>query len=430
MSREDGAPGTATGAAAVRDADLPQPARRTVLGLGAGLVLGLGTGAVGGRLLTGDGRTRHAVGSTGSAGETGSDPQTSAGASAPGPVDATGSTQAGITRPATPQPHGTLTVLALDGLALDDLGARDSGRRWLAELGDRILALTTAPPADLLPDGAQDLTVTVGLGPRAVRALDRDLPGSTDLAEFAGDDAIPDARLGGDVMIAVYASDAGTTAPVSADLAGLVPGKVRWQQRLYRGPGAGTVVRNPLGFHDGIAVPRTDDELARDVWLRTQDGPPGSDLAGATICVVRRLRLDVDAFTDLPVPGREAVVGRRLADGAPLSGGSQTDDVDLDAKQPDGSYVVPARAHARAAHPSFTGSELMLRRGYAFDDGDDDHGLAFVCFQRSLRTFEATQHRLDEVDDLQRFVTPTASATFLVLPGFSADRPLGSTLTA
>ncbi|MEV0954109.1 hypothetical protein [Promicromonospora sp. NPDC050249] len=56
-------------------------------------------------------------------------------------------------------------------------------------------------------------------------------------------------------------------------------------------------------------------------------------------------------------------------------------------------------------------------------------GLLFVCFQREPDTFVRTQHRLDEADALTDFVTPTASATFLVLPGFDATRPLGSTLT-
>ena len=70
----------------------------------------------------------------------------------------------------------------------------------------------------------------------------------------------------------------------------------------------------------------------------------------------------------------------------------------------------------------------MLRRGYAFDDGGDDTGLLFVCFQRSLRTFVATQERLDDVDALSQFVTPTGSATFVVLPGFDRTTPLGATL--
>ena len=102
--------------------------------------------------------------------------------------------------------------------------------------------------------------------------------------------------------------------------------------------------------------------------------------------------------------------------------------VDLEAKTPDGRYVTPARSHARAAHPSFTGSTTMLRGSYSFTDSDGSRGLLFRCFQRDLDTFVRTQRRLDDVDDLMRFVTPTASASFLVLPGFDADRPLGATL--
>ena len=52
----------------------------------------------------------------------------------------------------------------------------------------------------------------------------------------------------------------------------------------------------------------------------------------------------------------------------------------------------------------------------------------FICFQNELDTFVKTQHRLDEVDDLMAFAKPTASASFLVLPGFTRDEPLGSTL--
>lgn len=71
----------------------------------------------------------------------------------------------------------------------------------------------------------------------------------------------------------------------------------------------------------------------------------------------------------------------------------------------------------------------MLRRGYAFDDGllpngEADAGLAFICFQNTLRTFVVTQQRLDENDDLMTYATPTGSATFLILPGFSASSPL------
>ena len=70
----------------------------------------------------------------------------------------------------------------------------------------------------------------------------------------------------------------------------------------------------------------------------------------------------------------------------------------------------------------------MLRRGYSYENSSTDRGLVFVCFQRDLATFTRTQQRLDEVDDLMRFATTTASGSFLVLPGFDGRHPLGATV--
>jgi dye decolorizing peroxidase len=170
-------------------------------------------------------------------------------------------------------------------------------------------------------------------------------------------------------------------------------------------------------------VPRGEAELKRSVWIGE------GRLAGATVCVIRRLRIDTARFRGQPVEAREAIIGRRLGDGAPLSGGGPDDQVDLNAKTPEGEFLVPARSHARGAHPSFTGSGLMFRRSYSFENGTES-GLVFISFQNELRIFVATQQRLDEVDDLMKYVTPTASGTFLMLPGFRAQDPLGSGLFA
>ena len=204
---------------------------------------------------------------------------------------------------------------------------------------------------------------------------------------------------------------------------------VRWSQTGVRGAGSGTIVRNPLGFHDGVIVPRSDDELDESVWI--DSGPA----AGGTVAVVRRIRLDVARFRAQPVAAQEATVGRRRRDGVPLSGGGATDEVDLTAKTPEGEYLVPLRSHARAAHPSFTGSGLMLRRGYGYSNAvapgqSPDDGLLFVCFQNDLDVFVRTQHRLDESDDLMAFATTTASASFLIPPGFERDGTLGAALFA
>jgi len=342
------------------------------------------------------------------------------------PVAASGRYQAGIHLPATPQKFGRLRVLDTSAVA-------SASATWLAILGERILELTTStgePGSDAaaaLPDGAGDLTVTVGIGPRLIAALDPALPGAIDLPAFAGDEAIDDVARGGDVLIAAYSNDPTVLGAVLAELVPLVPGATsRWEQLVFRGTGEGMKARNPLGFFDGVVVPRGTEELDRNVWI--PDGP----LAGGTICVIRRLVLDTAGFRSLAVPDREAVFGRRMSDGAPLSGGKPDAQVDLNAKTPEGEFLVPASAHSRAAHPSFTGSSLMLRRSYSFENDKpgttSESGLTFISFQKDLRTFTATQQRLDEVDALMKYTTPTASATFLILPGFSADKPLGAEL--
>ncbi|GGH40889.1 Dyp-type peroxidase [Microbacterium album] len=340
-----------------------------------------------------------------------------------GPVPARGRHQAGIARPDTPQRHTVLVVADLDGEP--DAAAV---RAALAAAGDAVDALTDPGRADpdVLPDGPGDLTITIGIGPRLVRAIDPALPGADPLPAFAGDELIGPEVVGGDLLVSACATDAAPLALVTDAVLDAIPGaRRRWGQSGTRGAGEGTVARNPLGYHDGVIVPHGDAELDANVWI--PDGPA----AGGTIAVVRRLRLDVAAFRSLAPEARDHVIGREHRSGAPLSGGSLHDEADLTAKTPEGEFLVPLRSHVRAAHPSFTNSALMLRRGYAYSNGtagEPDEGLLFVCFQRDLETFVRTQLRLDETDDLMRFVTTTASASFLVLPGRTGDDPLGAAL--
>ncbi len=387
------------------DAVAPGVTRRGLLWGGG---IGLGLGAVGGALAAASARPRTS-------------PDPAASPSPGGRVVARGLHQAGIARPATPQKN-TVVVVADVPSPTGASGVRGA----LDALGSAVDRLTDGADGAVLPDGPGDLTITVGVGPRWVSMLDSQLPGASGLPAFASDGPLDPGLSGGDLLLSVCGSDAGILHAVAAALLDAVPGAVRrWSQTGVRGAGEGTIVRNPLGYHDGIVVPRTDAELDANVWIT--DGPA----AGGTIAVVRRLRLDVARFRGESAERQDAVVGRRRADGVPLSGGGPTDAVDLRAKTPEGDYLVPARSHARAAHPSFTDSALMLRRGYAYSNAtaggtDADDGLLFVCFQRELETFVRTQHRLDEVDDLMTYATVTASASFLVLPGRTTDGAWGS----
>lgn len=296
-------------------------------------------------------------------------------------VSFTGTHQAGVASPVTPQEH--VLVLVAD---VDVASAKDS----LAALGARILRLTTPfEQADgetkgVLPDGPGNLTVFVGVGSRVLESV---------------------------------------AEALAAEVEGF---RLRWRQLGYSGPNDQGITRNPFGYHDGIIVARTPEEQNDDVWIA--DGP----LAGGTICVIRRFALDVTRFRAEPQARQDAIIGRERATGVPLSGGAMRDDADITLRTPDGAFVIGSDSHIRAAHPSFTGSGLMLRRSYAYSQTGlgvaPERGLLFTCFQNEVRTFVRTQQRMDDIDALMGFSTPTATCAFAILPGFDADHPLGSTL--
>ncbi|MFI9588653.1 Dyp-type peroxidase [Streptomyces sp. NPDC052236] len=406
-----------------------RPSRRRALVSGtaamvAAGVTGYAVGARGRPAAPGDGVSRAGASRTGSS-------------SAPGmvAVSARGSRQAGVDRPVQPQQHVDLSVYDLPGAGRPDTPGSDFARRsgrLVAELGSRVLTLTT-PDGDAalggLPPG--NLTVTVGVGPRVVAAVDNDLPGARELPGFAREE-MPDSARGGDLMVQVCGSDPQVVTLADGALRAWLQehsAAPRWTQHGFRPPapptqaGQPVPVRNLLGFLDGIVVPRTGRELDQEVWL-----PAPARVRGGTVMVVRRLRLDVARFLAQDLAQQEGAIGRRREDGAPLSGGGPDAPMDLGAKSAQGRYLVPAMAHARRANPNGTGSGLMLRRGYSYANGPQDRGLLFICFQRELRTFVATQQRLDDGDELAGFATATASGTFLVLPGYSVTRPLGASL--
>ncbi len=380
--------------------------RRLLLGTGAGALVA-GAAGVGGYAL---GRATAPDGN----------PDDS---SAPVPVPADGVHQAGVTRPVSPQSNALVAVADLEV-------GRDALARALATLGAEIARVTDAaqPNLQLTPDGVGDLTVTVGLGAKALAVTAHpELAEAVRLPSFRGDAVLPARRRSGSLLISVNATDPTVLEPVMSHLTDLVPGyQVQWSQFGYRGPADQGVTRNPFGYFDGIIVPRTPQDLDADVWIG------GGPLAGGTICVVRRFGLDTDRFRSLTPAAQDDVIGRHRQDGTPLSGGGRFDQVDLDAKTDSGALMVPAHAHARAAHPSFTGSRLMLRRSYNYRASADDHGHLFISYQNDVGAFAKTQLRLDEVDDLMHYATPTATTAFAILPGLStangARRALGSTL--
>lgn len=316
--------------------------------------------------------------------------------------------QRGVVDPLPRQRYLTLRIF--------DLAPGVSAANTVTELGRSLRHL----------DGADGLTVTVGVGPRVVReARGTDFVGAEPLPAFASDAFEGDA-VGGDLMLQFCADRRGPLTDIADRIVATLAGRVtpRWSIDGYRGEVDGIAARNVLGFYDGIAVPDTPAEQDEAVWTDESDG-----LADATICVVRRIRLDHRRFELLPLQEQEDTIGRTKRTGVPLSGGDITTDVNLQAKSGDGVYDIPNDAHVRRAHPLFSGAgRLMLRRGYSYRNAPDDQGLAFICFQRDLQMFVRTQNSMDAGDRLLDFATTTGSGSFLVLPGYDESTDLGAVL--
>jgi deferrochelatase/peroxidase EfeB len=307
--------------------------------------------------------------------------------------DSHGVRQPGVT---TAQQRAAL-VLACD---LDPaLRGAEGARALRAVLRGWSRALDTDRPASL--------TATVGIGPRLPARLGLPVPaGLRELPPFPGDRLDP-ARCGGDLIVQLCADDPGVLRRTAARLltAG-GPVRPRWRQTGFLPPTPpGSTPRNLLGFKDGSSNP-TPEECERWVWT-----------GNATFLVVRRVHLRVAEFGRLATDRQEEVIGRRRADGAPLGGGREDDDVDVFAKTPHGRYVTPLGSHTRAASPRLDAGARMLRRGYSYDNGPDDRGLLFLAFMKDPNLFVRVQRRMAAQDELSRFSEHRGSAVAYVLPG-------------
>lgn len=305
-------------------------------------------------------------------------------------------------------------------------------RRLMSVWTDAAARLTAGTPAlaDLegeLATSPSRLTVTLGLGPGFFQALGLEgarPPSLRPLPAFTVD-RLDDRWPQTDLLLQVGSDDVMTVSHAVRVLSRQARSFVApvWVQRGFvrsRGSVAdGTTPRNLLGQVDGTSnpVPGSED-MSRTVWAA--EGP--SWWRGGTMLVLRRIRMDLDGWEKLGRPDRELVVGRRLSDGSPLSGGGEHAPIDLEEVGPDGLLVVPELAHVRQAKARVA-SERMLRRGYTYDDSPGvgsvgDAGLLFAAYVADVdRQFVPVQRRLEASDLLNRWTSPVGSAVYALPPG-------------
>ncbi|WP_047519459.1 Dyp-type peroxidase [Microbacterium sp. ZOR0019] len=342
-----------------------------------------------------------------------------------------GDHQAGIDTAA--QAHGLFVALDLH----DDVD-RDGLARLMGLLTDDAARLTQgrAALADSEPELAlapARLTVTFGFGPNFVARAGGVGPSWLAPLPAFGVDRLQAEFSDGDLLLQIAADDPLTVAHATRMLLKDARGfaDVRWTQqgfrRAYGTERPGTTMRNLFGQVDGTTNPEPGTaDFDEVVW--SADGW----LAGGTGMVLRRIHMDLDKWDRLDRSGRDASVGRTLANGAPLTGTEEFDEPDFEAKTSLGFPVIPQFAHIRRARGD--GAERIFRRGYNYDERPSgasvsESGLLFVSFQADVDSqFVPMQRRLDELDLLNEWTVPIGSAVFAIPPGCAEGGFIGETL--
>ncbi|MFB6640366.1 iron uptake transporter deferrochelatase/peroxidase subunit [Streptomyces chartreusis] len=310
-------------------------------------------------------------------------------------------------------------------------------RRW-SETARRLMAGEAAQQddTDVARDaGPSSLTITFGFGFGffARTGLEKQRPVALDPLPDFSSDQLDKARSNGDLWVQIGADDAlvafHALRAIQKD-AGKAA-KVRWQMNGFnRSPGATSspmTARNLMGQMDGTRNPKpADADFDRRIFVPQSGSKDPAWMANGSYAVVRRIRMLLDDWEQLSVKAQEEVIGRRKSDGAPLSGGTETTEMDLEKTDKAGNLVVPINAHARITRPDQNGGAAMLRRPFSYHDGIGadgvpDAGLLFVCWQADpLRGFVTVQRKLDRGDALSKYIRHESSGLFAV-PGGAAE---------
>lgn len=345
--------------------------------------------------------------------------------------------QAGIITPA-PAVTRLAAFTLLDPRALEALPKLL--RLWSGDI--EALMAGVPVPGDPTPELAQpavSLSVTVGFGPRVfdLPGLGRQRPAGFVEIPAMTHDRLQDRWSGGDLLVVVAADDATTVDYAVRRLTrdATTFASPAWVQvGSWRGTdstGQPVTGRNLFNQVDGTGNPSGSDQEAT-LW--PDDPPPW--FAGGTTLVVRRIEMDLDFWDATTRERQEKVIGRRLDNGAPLTGENETDALDLTATDADGRPVIPLDAHARRAHPDENSGRRIMRRGlnYTYEERADGRamtssGLVFLSYQANIATqFVPVQNRLDQRDALNDWTRAIGSAVFALPPGFVEGDWIGRVL--
>lgn len=309
--------------------------------------------------------------------------------------------------------------------AVDATGVARLMRLWTEDA--RELTAGRNPLSSLEPEMVQwpaNLTITCGFGQR--------------IFELANPDAKPDwlhdipavpreqlqAQWGQtDLVLQICSDDPVMCAWALRHMtrAGMDYVETAWLQQgfvnAYGSIPKGQTPRNLFGQVDGTVNPQKDQDFQQQVFADD----------GSSSLVVRRITMDLDNWERLDRASREVAVGRKLDDGAPLTGGDEYDAPDMEATDEYGLPIIDKNSHmARAMPPANHPEQRFLRRPYSYTlppaPGElSNAGLIFLAYQKDPDVqFTPVLQRLMEVDRLNEWTTHIGSAVYWIPPGTAA----------
>lgn len=279
---------------------------------------------------------------------------------------------------------------------------------------------------------ASNLTITVGVGPALfdklgiVHLKPEELK---DLPHFPKDQ-LQKEFTGGDLCIQACADDPQAAFHAVRNLVRAASGKVelKWSQAGFNSfPVGGGTPRNLFAFKDGTVNPAIMDEkdLNDVVWVG--DGW----LKGGAYLVTRKIQMHLETWDRTSLKDQEATFGRYRDSGAPFGKTKEFDDFDVEAKDGNGEYIMPATSHVHLARKS---GARILRRSYSYasgvlsNTGAHEAGLVFISFQKDPAQFTAIQNSLGRMDKMNEYITHRGSAVFACFPGVEEGSYLGEAL--
>lgn len=198
----------------------------------------------------------------------------------------------------------------------------------------------------------------------------------------------------------------------------------------------GATGRNLFGQIDGTVNPHSPEDFLQQVWIDDDK----DWINGGSAMVVRRIFMHMDTWDILDRQSREIVIGRRMDNGAPLTGGEEFTPARFDAVDELGLPIIDPKSHMAQAHyPEDHPEQVLQRRAYNYDlaltpdvaqkmqrEGVkvlSNTGLIFICFQKNPDLqFTPIQTRLDKNDRLNQWITHIESAVYAIPPGVGEGR--------